>query len=152
MTRFVANAKNAITRLAPMAAIFGAFFLTQAVNAQSVYCSNGTMRGTYVVQGTGSIITPTGAVPFATVGQVTYFGDGTGSVTSSTTNMGGTVSRTTAPVAGTYSVKPDCTGTKILGGVHYDFVISPNGRLISWVVTESGVVISGTAVKLDGSD
>jgi hypothetical protein len=149
MTRFITTAKKSTAQLVAIAAILGALFNTATLNAQNLFCSNATMNGSYAVHGTGTILAATGQVPFTVIGQVTYFGDGTATVNFSTSNAGGTVSRLSPPAAGTYSVKADCTGSKILGGTHYDFVVTPDGRLITWVVTESGIVLSGTGVKLD---
>jgi hypothetical protein len=56
-------------------------------------------------------------------------------------------------VPAVYTVNADCTGSKIFGGTqHYDFVVSPNGRLITFIVTDAGVVLSGTGVRLDNKD
>ena len=140
--------KKPSSRLLPLAAALAVFITTPAVKAQN-FCSNATMSGTYVVSATGTVNTSGGPVAITVVGKVTYFGDGTGKVTASTTSTGGAVSRISAPVAGTYTVNSDCTGSKILGGTHYDFVISPNGRVINWIITESGVTVSGTGVRLD---
>jgi hypothetical protein len=53
---------------------------------------------------------------------------------------------------GTFIVNRDCTGSKTFGSgptaAHYDFVITPDGSMITWVETDAGVVISGQAVRL----
>ena len=139
------------TRLAAFGAILGMFLAAPASRAQGPYCSNATMNGTYVLTATGTVTTPAGPVAFTVIGKVTYFGDGTGSLTFSTSSTGGTVSRISGPVPGTYTVKSDCTGSKVFGGVqHYDFVIAPDGRVITWIVTDAGVSVSGQAVRMDG--
>jgi hypothetical protein len=154
MTITKTTIRAAGARFAAVAAVFGALAAAPALHAQyPISCSNLTMNGTYMLSATGSIMTPTGVVPFTAVGKVTYFGDGTGSSTFTTSSVGGVISRASAPVPATYTVKPDCTGTKVFGGTqHYDFVISPNGRVITFIVTDAGVVLSGQAVRLDDRD
>ena len=151
-TTFAGSRCNSF-RLLALGALFGVLLATPAARAQAPYCTNATMDGTYVVQVTGTIITPTGNVPITGVGKVTYNGDGKGVSTISTSSFGGAISRSATPVPAVYNVNPDCTGSKIFGGAqHFDFVISPNGRLITFIVTDPGVVISGTAVRLDNKD
>ena len=68
-------------------------------------------------------------------------------------NVAGVISRSIA-VPGVYTVKPDCTGSKTFGGAtDYDFVVTPDGHDIYWIVTNanSGALFTGRAVRLDNS-
>jgi hypothetical protein len=49
-------------------------------------------------------------------------------------------------------VNPDCTGSKVFGGTTtYAFVVTPDGREITWIVTNasSGSLFTGRAVRMD---
>ena len=54
---------------------------------------------------------------------------------------------------GTYTVKPDCTGTEtdFVGGSpfgHYDEFLSPDGNLATLSATDDGTVLSGTMYRV----
>lgn len=105
------------------------------------------MNGIYVMSGKGDIV---GVGPVVLEGVVVYNGDGTGVLLSVTQNVNGTITRATSiPV--TYTVNRDCTGSKIVGSGaspnHFDFVITPDGSIITWVETDPTAVISGKAVR-----
>ena len=56
-------------------------------------------------------------------------------------------------VTGTYTVKPDCTGTETVyvGGSsfgHYDEFLSPDGNLVTLSATDDGAVLSGTMYRV----
>jgi hypothetical protein len=101
------------------------------------------MTGTYVVSGTGTV---TGAGPIAVVGEVIYNGDGTGTVVTITQSVNGASSMATG-VPATFTVNRDCTGTKTIGNNRYNFVITPDGSTITWIVTDPGVTLMGTGVR-----
>jgi hypothetical protein len=48
-------------------------------------------------------------------------------------------------------VNPDCTGSKTIGSgasaTHFDFIITPDGSTITWIETDNGVTLSGTAIR-----
>jgi hypothetical protein len=46
-----------------------------------------------------------------------------------------------------FTVNPDCTGSKTIGGTNFDFVITPDGSKITWIVTNSGFTMAGTGVR-----
>ena len=71
-------------------------------------CTMAHRAGDYGFTWTGTMILPTGAVPAAGVGIVTF--DIAGNMWGTqTTSLNGTVSKRT--MSGTYTVNPDCTGT-----------------------------------------
>ena len=110
------------------------------------------MNGTYVMSGGGAV---TGVGPVSVAGLVVYNGDGTGTLVTSTSSVNGTVSKL-ANVSGVYTVNRDCTGSKVFGSgasaQHFDFVITPDGSTITWVETDNGTTISGTAVRAGRSN
>jgi hypothetical protein len=124
-----------------------AALLSPALKADTPpHCSmgNAIMQGTYVASGTGTI---TGVGAIATVGLIVYNGDGSGNAVLSTTTVNGAAStKTNVPIS--FTVNPDCTGSKVLGTTHMNFVITPDGTTITWIITDNGVTMMGTGVRL----
>jgi len=142
------QARRTAPGIATLGAILTVFLTTSAVMAQAPppNCSQATLSGTYVNTGTGTM----GGVSVISVGQVTYDGHGNGQSTFTKT-VGGFVQKFVA-VPGVYTVNADCTGSKIFGGATtYDFVVTPDGREITWIVTSAGAPFSGRAVRLDST-
>jgi hypothetical protein len=134
-------------RMSLAVAALAAALIPQVVRAQgppSCILENAVMSGTYVVSGSGSV---TGVGAIATVGLIVYNGDGTGMAPFSTTTVTG-VSSTSSKVPATYTVNSDCTGSKNIGGTHFNFVISPDGSTINWIVTDNGVTMAGTGIRI----
>ena len=135
-----------MTKLLASLAVFAVALAPQALKADlpaQCFMGNAVMHGTYVASGTGAII---GVGPITTVALVIYNGDGTGVSVFSTTSVNGAPS-TTTNVPATFTVNPDCTGSKTIGTTHYNFVITPNGSTITWIVTDTGVTLSGTGIR-----
>lgn len=91
------------------------FFCTLLLSMASVAsaqpeatCSNASVAGTWGFTDTGTVILPTGPVPFGAVGKITGDADGNFSG-SQTTSVGGAISKET--FKGTGTVNADCTGT-----------------------------------------
>ena len=101
------------------------------------------MNGTYVASATGTVV---GVGPLAAVTQVIYNGDGTGMVVINTRSLNGVTSTFTG-IPATFTVNRDCTGTKTIGSTHYNFVITPDGNTITFIVTDAGVTLMGTGVR-----
>jgi len=117
-----------------------------ALKAAEALCplQNATKHGTYLVYGTGTIVR-FGVI--AAVGEITYDGHGN-SVATYTASVNGTIHKGVT-VTGTYTINPDCTGSHAESdGSHYDFVVSPNGNMATWISTDSGTVFTGTEVRL----
>jgi len=115
----------------------------QAVKAAPLCpLGNATLHGTYVVSGGGTIV---GLGPVTSVGEVTYDGLGKSNATF-TVSLNGNVQTVTVP--GTYTVSSDCTATAVEGPSHYNFVITPNGNNVWWMATDTGVILSGTIIRL----
>jgi hypothetical protein len=90
------------------------------------------------------------SAPIATVGLVIYNG-GTGVGVNSTKTVAG-VSSTSSNVPATFTVNPDCTGSKTIGATNFHFVITPDGSKITWIVTNPGVTLMGTGVRMSFSE
>jgi hypothetical protein len=109
---------------------------------------NATLRGTYMVNGTGTVL---GVGPVSSVGTVTYDGKGN-AVNTFTISVNGTISRGVT-LTGPYTVNRDCTGTLALSdGTHYDQVVSPDGSTVFWIGTDTGTVVTGTEVRFKQTD
>ena len=115
-----------------------------AQGTQGGACTNATAAGRWGTTMTGTLLLPTGAVPFAAVNYATYDGRGNYSGTQTRSNNG-TVSR--VAFEGTYTVNPDCTGKKttrtydqsgnLTNTVDQDFVLVNEGKELIDSVTSS---------------
>jgi hypothetical protein len=95
-----------------------------------------------MVNGGGTIV---GVGPVTAVGTTTYDGKGN-SVNPFTVSANGAISR--GVVTGPYTVDRDCTGTLDQSdGTHYDFVVTSDGSTVFWIETDTGTIVSGTAVR-----
>ena len=100
----------------------------------------------YVASGSGMVGTGPTFSPIATVSLVIYKGDGTGVLLSGTTTVAG-ASSTASNVSAPFTVNPDCTGSKTIGTTNFNFVITPDGSKITWIVTNTGVTMKGTGIR-----
>jgi hypothetical protein len=142
------KARRTAQGFAKLGAILTLLLTASAARAQAPpsNCSQATLNGTYSLSGNGTM----GGVGVATRGKVTYDGHGNGQATF-TQSTGGFVQKYVA-VPGVYTVNPDCTGSKTFNGTTtYDFVVTPDGREITWIITNSGAVFTGNAVRQDSS-
>jgi hypothetical protein len=106
-------------------------------------CSEATLRGAYGGLGTGtnvsSPLVPEG--PLALVNVVVFDGQGHLSVPMETMSFGGDVRRLAAPVAATYAVAPDCTGSLAFAEPNvFDFVIVDGGAEVLAIHATPGFV------------
>lgn len=122
---------------------------------QRCILQNGNVGGDYSFLHTGTGGGPAfGGVtgPVAALGRITL--DGSGSLRGTVSlSFNGTVTRG-IPFSGSYSINSDCTGTLTFFGssVHFDIVITPDGRQITMLQTDTGTTISGSAIRLDRKD
>ena len=122
----------------------------QGLQATGARCpqQNATLHGTYLVEGTGTIV---GLGPISAVGEITF--DGQGNTTATYTASVNGIIHKGVMVTGTYVVNLDCTGTHAESdGTHYNFVVTPDGNKAWWIETDTGVVLSGTEVRLHPVD
>jgi hypothetical protein len=135
--------------LTALAAVLSLFLTTPTLQAQEpVSCSNATMHGAYALSAGGFA----GGAPFAVTGEVIYDGHGNGKLVTETVSLNGTIVRGITGT-GVFTVNSDCTGSKTFtttaGAANFDFVITADGSKITWIATDSGVVLTGTGVRLD---
>jgi hypothetical protein len=104
-------------------------------------CSNRTLRGDYAFTIEGFILPPgAGALPIRGVHMTTFDGQGGLTQVDHIIVNGAPVSTLEwTPVAGTYKVNPDCTGTvSLVSNGHFTnlkVVIANNGKRVFTVVT-----------------
>lgn len=124
--------------------------IPQVGKAEAAQCwlQNSTLNGAYVANGSGTV---TGVGAITTVALIIYNGDGTGTLVSRTTTVNGNAS-TASKIPVTFTVNQDCTGSKTIGSgagaTTMNFVITPDGDTITWIITNAGVTMSGTGVRL----
>lgn len=117
-------------------------------------CSPQTIRASYGISTTGSIVTagPVGLV--ADVGKITFDGNGGASQTT-TVSLNGTIIPNRSSLAGSYIVNPDCTGELSItlptptGPVPSTsrFVVVEAGNQLLLVNTGFGRVLTGVATR-----
>jgi hypothetical protein len=123
----------------------------QATVSEASGCTNATIAGAYGLTATGSIFAPSGTrSDIALVGRTVYDGQG-GLSGAQTDSIDGTLERDT--LAGTYTVRPDCTGSETFtfspSGevVHAEFVVVAQSHAILFIDTDPGVVLTVTATR-----
>jgi hypothetical protein len=148
-------------RYAPL--IFGvaAFALMAGhspANAQANNCSLETLNGRYLNHGTGRIFPPAFSVTqesvSAVAGYSVYDGKGAGA-DFVTFSVNGNVVPTPPQQNTTYTLKPDCTGTKtVIGGPTFNIYVAPDGSFFTEVATGApripgvpGPLVPGFAVE-----
>jgi hypothetical protein len=121
-------------------------------------CSNQTLKGTYANSLHGLIFIPGGSAPLVLAGVVktTYDGNGTFTQVDAVGDNGSGVTPGWRPGSGTYSVNPDCTGTQtiVIPGMpdlHLQFVVSPSGNTMHFVVIDPGLATAGDSERIDNS-
>ena len=117
-------------------------------------CSVATLRGSYGIQSTGSIVAFGPVGPVAEVGVIKF--DGAGGVSQTTTvSLNGMIVTNRSSISGSYEVSSDCTGDLSLvlpapGGTITStshFVVVDHGKEVRLVNTGAGRVIAGNARK-----
>lgn len=111
-------------------------------------CTNRSLRGVYGFAESGSLYAPNGSEigDLAALARINFDGQGHASGSETTSFNGAPGSDT---FVGTYSVKPDCTGSATSvhsNGLtdHVNFVLVKKGSAIKFIVTDPGVVFAGT--------
>ena len=112
-------------------------------------CSLKTLRGSYVFAATGYNIVAGVAQPVSIVEIIDFNGDGTLSVPAATLSLNGVIVRLPPGGTGSYSVEKDCKGTiAFSSGQSLDIFISPEGRTLWMIQTNSNTVLQGTATRV----
>jgi hypothetical protein len=127
-------------------------FYAQSVVAQEESgkvkeCSKATLQGSFGYTSTGTLldsyVPAPYAGPFGEVGRQTFDGKGHTDA-AATTSSNGNIQPVT--IEGTYTVKPDCTGSMTVNvspfdsTVHADFVIDHDGAELRAIGSDSGVI------------
>jgi hypothetical protein len=109
-------------------------------------CTLRSLRGTYGVLATGTVVTPPPgsaipAGPFATVGTLAIDRDGN-AVLNATRSFNGEIVKE-ADLPGTLTLNDDCTGfAEFQGGRMFDLVILGDGAEMHWIQTNPGAVVT----------
>lgn len=105
-------------------------------------CTLGTLKGTYVIQGTGAVIQEGEILPFAEAGILTMDGEGNATGVVSQSINGEPVVRMGAFTA-TYTVASGCAYSVALEGVEVDLYATPSGETITYFAPG----VSGTGYR-----
>jgi len=152
--RFVMRTLPLIFGVAALALLAG----HSPANAQAKKCSLETLNGQYLDSATGRIFPPAFGVTkesvSAVAGYSVYNGDGTG-----TDYVTFTVNGNVVPVlpsqATTYTLNPDCTGTKtVTGGPTFNIYVALDGSGLTEVATSAppaaspGFAVSAMSIRV----
>lgn len=117
-------------------------------------CSLETIRGSYGISTTGSIVFAGPVGPVADVGVITFDGN-SGASQTTTVSLNGMIIPNRTSLSGSYVVNPDCTGDisltlpgptgPITSTSH--MVIVNHGKELRTIVTGAGRVLAGTAER-----
>lgn len=121
-------------------------------------CSNESLKGSYAIQGSGTVMSGPFAGPAAFVGILRFDGVGhlEGNFTQRVNTAGGPVTLH-VPIGGNYSVNADCTGEDIvINQLNSSFfntqelILIDHGKEFLFVVTTAGAppIVSGAGRKL----
>src|SRR6516165_7920468 len=104
-------------------------------------CTLATLNGQYLFAGSGMLLPPAVPSPLTTnsAGFHVFNGDGTGS-DFVTFSLNGIDQHVPSPVAITYTLNPDCTGTYQVpsGGLHFDIFVAVDGSALTVIQTDPG--------------
>ncbi len=139
-------------RLVPVsisiALLIGAGFLIEPAYAgdSAKKCTLATLRGQYLNYASGTVFPPAFGVSEPAVSEVAgysiYNGDGTGA-DYVTFTINGVNTNAASPVATTYTLKPDCTGTKtVLNGPRFNIYVAIDGSALTDIATDKGFAVS----------
>jgi hypothetical protein len=110
-------------------------------------CTLATLNGQYLFAESGTLFPPAFGVTKQSIGNSAGFhifnGDGTGT-DFVTFSVNGIDQHVPSPVAITYTLNPDCTGTlSVQNGPNHDIFIAVNGSSLTSINTDPGVAFAG---------
>lgn len=114
-----------------------------------------TLSGQYLVHASRRLFPPAFGVSQESVSEAAafslYYGDGTGTdVVTFTIN--GQDAHVASPVATTYTLNPDCTGTKtVQNGPHFNLSVAFDGLGYVEIATDPGFAVAAFAKRVGGS-
>jgi hypothetical protein len=111
-------------------------------------CGLETLRGQYITSVTGTVFPPAFNVKAPavanTAAQIMFYGDGTGT-DYVTFTINGNNQNVTSPISETYTLNPDCTGTReVTHGPQFDIYVAFDGSEFATVSTTPGFAVSAT--------
>ena len=127
---------------------------SSTLTAHASGCSNSTIRGSYAFTIHGQIFPPDGSAPLTVDGLAKTTYDGNGNLTQlDAVAINGNVAPGWAHNKGTYSLKPDCTGTMTVSNgnnplVHLQLVVARSGNTIHDVVIDPGFATTAEAERV----
>jgi hypothetical protein len=119
-------------------------------------CTLDTLKGQYLVAATGTLFPPAFGVTEPSVstaaGYSTYNGDGTGT-DYVTFAVNGVNQNVASPTPTTYTLEPDCTGTKTVTpfGPHFNIYAAFDGERLTAIATDSGFAVSESDGRVGSS-
>jgi hypothetical protein len=118
-------------------------------------CTLATLNGQYLFAETGTLLPPAFGVQAptaaASAGYHIFNGDGTGT-DFVTLTVNGIDQNVPSPVAITYTLNPDCTGTySVQNGPNFDIFVAIDGSALSHIDTTPGVSASGVDRRVGSS-
>ena len=137
---------GAILGLTLAMATSAALLVPSVAYGDMAVCDLSTLKGQYLVNGTGRLFPPAFGVTEVSVSTVagysTYNGDGTGE-DHVTFTINGINRHVPSPQPFTYTLNPDCTGTySVQNGPHFDIFVAVDGSQLSTINTDPGVSFS----------
>jgi hypothetical protein len=116
-------------------------------------CSLATLRGQYLSAATGSVFPPAFGVTEPAVSNsaayIIFYGDGTGT-DYVTFTINGENANVTSPVSETYTLNPDCTGTRtVSNGPQFNIYVAFDGSEVATISTTPGFAVSTTLKRTD---
>ena len=118
-------------------------------------CGLETLKGQYLGSATGTVFPPAFGVTSPAVSNgaayIIFNGDGTGT-DFVTFTVNGKNQNVKSPASETYTLDPDCTGTRTLAsGLQYDIYVAFDGSEFNTISTTPGFAVS-TTYKRTGTD
>ena len=116
-------------------------------------CGLETLRGQYLSSTTGTVFPPafgvTAPAVSNTAAYIIFYGDGTGT-DYVTFTINGKNQNATSPVSETYTLNPDCTGTRnVTNGPQFNIYVAVDGSEFASISTTPGFAVSTTIKRTD---
>lgn len=118
-------------------------------------CSLATLNGQYLFGGSQTLFPPafgvTAPSTSTSAGYHIFNGDGTGT-DFVTFSVNGIDQHVPSPVATTYTLNSDCTGTySVMNGPNFDIFVAVDGSQLASIETDPGVAAAGVSLRVGSS-
>jgi hypothetical protein len=116
-------------------------------------CTLATLNGQYLGHANGMLFPPAFGVLAPSVSAAAsiqfYNGDGTGE-DFVTFTINGVNANAKSPTPTSYTLRPDCTGTKTVlpSGAHFNIFVAFDGERFTFIATDPGFAASGSATRV----